>query len=113
MYNENEVRLIGNLGRDPQVHDNGDGQKVAQISLATSRRWKDSDGEWQSATDWVPVTAFGQLAEVASDQLGKGACALIKGRIRTQRVDKDGTTVFKTDVVASRIVPLERSKTAP
>ena len=46
MYNENEVRLIGNLGRDPQVHDNGDGQKVAQLSLATSRRWKDNDGEW-------------------------------------------------------------------
>lgn len=110
MYNENEVRLIGNLGRDPQVHDNGDGQKVAQLSLATSRRWRDSDGEWQSATDWVPVTAFGQLAEVASEQLAKGACALIRGRIRTQRLEQDGTTIFKTDVVASRIVPLERSK---
>ena len=110
MYNENEVRLIGNLGRDPQVHDNGDGQKVAQLSLATSRRWRDSDGEWQSATDWVPVTAFGQLAEVASEQLTKGACALIRGRIRTQRLEQDGTAIFKTDVVASRIVPLERSK---
>lgn len=112
MYNENEVRLIGNLGRDPQVHDNGDGQRVAQLSLATSRRWKDSDGEWQSATDWVPVTAFGQLAEVAAERLEKGSYALVKGRIRTQRLEQEGTTVFKTDVVASRIVPLERSKPA-
>ena len=112
MYNENEVRLIGNLGRDPQVHDNGDGQRVAQLSLAASRRWKDSDGEWQSATDWVPVTAFGQLAEVAAERLEKGSYALVKGRIRTQRLEQEGATVFKTDVVASRIVPLERSKPA-
>ena len=112
MYNENEVRLIGNLGRDPQVHNNGDGQKVAQLSLATSRRWKDSDGEWQSATEWVPVTAFGQLAEVAAEQLSKGSYALIRGRIRTQRLEQEGTTVFKTDVVAGRIVPLERTRPA-
>ena len=112
MYNENEVRLVGNLGRDPQVFDNGAGQRVAQLNLATSRRWKDSDGEWQSATDWVPVTAFGQLAEVAAEQLSKGSYALIRGRIRTQRLEQEGTTVFKTDVVASRIAPLERTKPA-
>ena len=90
MYNENEVRIIGNLGRDPRVHDGGDGRKVVQLSVAANRSWKGSDGEWQTATDWIPVTAFNTLAETAAEKLRKGSLVLIKGRIRTQELEVGG-----------------------
>ena len=112
MYNENEVRIIGNLGRDPRVHDGGEGRKVAQLSVAASRSWKDRDGEWQSATDWIPVTAFGALAETAADKLRKGSLVLIRGRIRTRQLEVDGSKVFQTDVVATRLAPLDREQPA-
>ncbi len=110
MIYENDVRLIGNLGRDPEIHANGDGPKVALLSVATNRRWKDRDGEWRQATDWVPVALFGRLAEIAEEQLGKGSYVYVKGRIRTSRWEKDGETVVKTDVVAEQILPLSTGK---
>jgi single-strand DNA-binding protein len=110
MIYENDVRLIGNLGRDPEIRVNEDGRKVASLSVATNRRWKDSEGEWHQATDWVPVVIFGPLAELAEEQLGKGSHVYVHGRIRTSRWEKDGESFLKTDVVATKILDLGSGK---
>lgn len=101
----NDVRLNGHLGRDPQVFPNGEAGKVAKFSVATNRRWRDAAGELQEATDWVPVTAFGKLAELVEARLSKGSAVAIDGRIRTSRFERDGDTVYNTEVVAERIFP--------
>ena len=106
---ENDVRIIGNLGRDPEIQVTDD-RKVASLSVATNRRWQDREGEWHQATDWVPVVVFGPLAELAEEQLGTGSYGYIKGRIRTSRFEKDGDTLLKTDVVASKILDLGSNK---
>lgn len=110
MIYENDVRLIGNLGRDPEIRSNDEGRTVALLSIAINRRWKDPDGKRHQATDWVPVVAFGPLAELAEEQLHKGACVYVRGRIRTSRWEKEGETVLKTDVVASKILLLSTTK---
>lgn len=110
MIYENDVRLIGNLGRDPEIRVTDDGRKVASLSVATNRQWRDREGEWHQATDWVPVVAFGPLAELAEERLGKGSYVYVKGRIRTSRWEKEGETLLKTEVVASRILDLGSGK---
>jgi single-strand DNA-binding protein len=110
MIYENDVRLIGNLGRDPEIRVYDDGRKVASLSVATNRRWKDREGEWHEATDWVPVVVFGPLAELAEEQLGKGSYVYLRGRIRTSRWEKDGETNLKTEVVATKILDLGAGK---
>ena len=106
MIYENDVRLIGNLGRDPEIRSNGEGRKVALLSVATNRRWRDREGKRHEVTDWVPVVLFGQLAEIAEERLAKGSYVYIKGRVRTSRWEQDDQTVMKTDVVAEQILPI-------
>ena len=110
MIYENDVRLIGNLGQDPEIRVNDNGLRVASLSLATNRRWRDSEGEWHQATDWVPVVVFGPLAELAEEQLAKGSHVYVSGRIRTSHWEKDGESFFKTDVVATKILDLGSDK---
>ena len=64
----NKVTLIGNLGNDPEVRYSGNGNAVANVSLATAESWRDKDsGEQQERTEWHRVVFFGRLAEIVSD----------------------------------------------
>ena len=97
----NKVFLIGNLGRDPEVRSTPSGQPVASFSVATSRRWKDRDGNRQEQTEWHNVVCWGKQAEVAGQYLAKGKQVFVEGRLQTRSWDdkNSGEKRYKTEVI--------------
>jgi single-strand DNA-binding protein len=108
MRSVNKVILIGNLGKDPEVHSTSGGKSVANFSLATSWRVK-KDDEWQDQTEWHNIVAWEKLAEVAAKYAKKGGKVYIEGRLQTRSWDdeKTGQTKYKTEVVANELVLLD------
>lgn len=104
----NKALLLGNVGKDPEVRTTASGQSVASFSLATSRRWKDRDGNKQEQTEWHNVVAWGKLADVVSKYVTKGSKLYIEGRIETQSwEDKaSGAKKYKTQIVAEFLTML-------
>lgn len=98
----NKVILVGNLGRDPEVRATQSGDKVANLSIATSERWRDREGNNQERTEWHRVVIFGKVAEVAERYLKKGAKVLIEGQLQTRKwQDQSGQDRYSTEVVVS------------
>ena len=97
----NKVILVGNLGRDPEVRSLPSGQPVASFSVATSRRWKDRDGNRQEATEWHNVVCFGKQAEIAGQYLTKGKQIFVEGRIQTRSWDDKttGEKKYRTEII--------------
>ncbi len=95
----NKVQLIGNLGAAPELRYMPNGGAVATINVATTRNWKDKNGEKQSETEWHRVTFFQRLAEVVGEYLEKGSKVYIEGRIKTDKYEKDGQTVYRTGII--------------
>jgi single-strand DNA-binding protein len=97
----NKVILVGNLGRDPEVRSLPSGQPVASFSVATSRRFKDRDGQRQEQTEWHNVVCFGKQAEIAAQYLTKGKQIFVEGRIQTRSWDDktSGEKKYKTEIV--------------
>jgi single-strand DNA-binding protein len=97
----NKVILVGNLGRDPEVRSLPSGQPVANFSVATSRRWKDRDGNKQEATEWHNVVCYGRQAEVAGQYLTKGKQIYVEGRIQTRSWDdkSTGEKKYRTEII--------------
>ncbi len=107
MRGVNKVILIGNLGRDPEIRYTRDGTAVANLNLATSDSWKDSQGERQERTEWHRVVAWDKLAEIAKEYLAKGKQVYIEGRLQTRSwEDKDGHKRYTTEVRADQMVML-------
>jgi single-strand DNA-binding protein len=104
----NRVELIGRLGRDPESHFTPTGKKVCQFSLATSRRWKSSEGEPREITDWFNVEAWGRLGEICQEYLKKGSLVYLEGRLQTDRYEHEGETRFFTKVIARQMQMLDR-----
>ena len=105
----NKVTLIGRLGADPQIRFTPGNTKVANINLATSRRWKDKNsGERKEETEWHRVVFFNRTAEVCGEYLKKGSLIYIEGRIRTRKwVDESGTTRYSTEVIGELMQMLD------
>jgi single-strand DNA-binding protein len=95
----NKVILIGHLGRDPEVKYAASGTAVCNMSLATSRQWKDKQGETKKETEWHRLSAFGRTAEVCGEYLKKGSQVGIEGRLQTRKYDKDGVTHYSTEII--------------
>jgi single-strand DNA-binding protein len=97
----NKVLLIGNLGRDPEVRSTPSGQPVASFSLATSRRWKDKNGQRQEQTEWHNIVVWGRQAEIAGQYLTKGKQIYVEGRIQTRSWDdrQTGEKKYRTEIV--------------
>ena len=103
----NKVILIGNLGADPEVRSTSNGSRVATLSLATSRQWKNQSGEKQEKTEWHRVVLWGKTAESLSEYLTKGKQLYIEGRLQTRQWDdKDGNKRYTTEIRGDRIVLL-------
>ena len=101
----NKVILVGNLGRDPEIRSMQSGDKVCNLSVATSERWKDrNSGEMQEKTEWHRVVIFDQkLAEVAEKYLKKGAKVFLEGQIQNRKwTDNAGVEKYTTEVVLQR-----------
>lgn len=108
MASVNKVILIGNLGRDPEIRYMPSGSAICNVTIATSRKWKDkSSGDMQEETEWHKVSLFDRLAEVAGEYCKKGKPVYIEGRLKTRKyTDKDGIEKYSTEVIASDLVLL-------
>ena len=97
----NKVMFVGNLGRDPEMRALPSGQQVANFSLATSRRYKDRDGNRKDETEWHNIVVFGKQAEIAGQYLTKGKMVFVEGRIQTRSWDdkESGKKQYKTEII--------------
>ena len=98
----NKVILVGNLGKDPEIRSLGSGDRVANLTLATSESWRDkASGEKKEKTEWHRVVIFNKnLADVAEKYLKKGAKVYVEGQLQTRKwTDKDGAEKYSTEVV--------------
>lgn len=103
----NQVILMGNLTRDPEVRQTPNGQTVCSFGLALNRSFKGADGQWQEATDFVDIVAWAQLGERVSQYLHKGSRVLVQGRLQYRSWDQDGQKRSKLDVVANDVTFLD------
>ena len=106
----NKVILIGNLGRDPEVRSTPSGQPVANFTLATSRRWRDKNGQKQEQTEWHTVVCWGKQAEIAGQYLTKGKQIYVEGRLQTRSWDdrNTGEKRYKTEVICENFQMLSQ-----
>ena len=103
----NQVFLMGNLTRDPEVRQTPSGQSVCSFSLALNRSYKDSSGEWQEATDYIDVVAWGPLGERVGQYLSKGRRCLVQGRLQSRSWEQDGQKRSKVEVLANDVTFLD------
>ena len=105
MASINKVIIIGNLGRDPEVRYTPSGAAVCNVSVATTRNWKNRDsGEKQEETEWHRVVFYDRLAEIAGEYLKKGSQVYVEGRLQTRKwQDKDGNDKYSTEIVANQM----------
>ena len=105
MASINKVILIGNLGRDPEVRYTPNGSAVCNISVATTRNWKDKNsGDKVEETEWHRVVFYDRLAEIAGEYLKKGRPVYVEGRLKTRKwQDKDGVEKYTTEVIAEQM----------
>jgi single-strand DNA-binding protein len=104
MASVNKVILVGNLGRDPEIRYLPSGEPVANITIATSSKYKNKSGEMVEETEWHRVTFFGKLAEIVGQYLKKGRSVYVEGRIKTRKyTDKDGVEKYATDIIANEM----------
>ena len=102
----NKVTLIGNLGRDPEVRAMQNGDKIVQLSIATSDRWKDkSSGEQKERTEWHRVVIFNDaLGNIAEQYLKKGNTVYLEGQLQTRKWtdQQSGQEKYTTEIVLQR-----------
>lgn len=99
----NQVTLMGNLTRDPELRQIPSGQSVCSFSLALNRSFKGSDGNWQEAVDYVDVVAWGPLGERVAQYVTKGRPVLVSGRLQSRQWEQDGVKRNKLEVVAGDV----------
>ena len=105
MASVNKVIIIGNLGRDPEMRTFPSGDRVANVTIATTDTWKDKNtGEKKEATEWHRVMFTGRLAEIVEQYLKKGSQVYVEGSLRTRKwTDKDGIEKYSTEIRADEM----------
>lgn len=110
----NKVLLIGNVGKDPEVRHLESGAAVATITLATSERYRDRNGEMRELTEWHTVIAWRQLADLAENYIRKGSQIYVEGKIRSRSWDdQNGQKRYVTEIQADSIQLLGRRNDGP
>ena len=109
MSSLNKVQIIGRLGNDPEVRYMPNGDAVANLSVATSERWKDKQtNEMKEATEWHKVTMYRRQAEVAGEYLKKGSLAYFEGSLRTRKwQDQQGNDRYTTEIISDKMKMLD------
>ena len=105
MASVNKVILVGNLGRDPETRYSTNGAAICNITVATSRQWKDkASGEKKEETEWHRVVFYDRLAEIAGEYLKKGRPVYVEGRLKTRKwQDKEGQDRYTTEIIAEEM----------
>lgn len=105
----NEVKLIGYLGRDPELRYTQSQTPVASLNVATTRKYRDRNDELQEETEWHRVAVWGKSAENCNAHLRKGSMVYIGGRLKTRSwEEQDGTKRYATEIVAEHVQFLDR-----
>ncbi len=107
----NSVRLIGNLGMNPEVKELSNNKKIAKFSIATREMYKNEDGEKVTDTQWHNIVAWGNQAGIAEKYLKKGNEVAIEGKLTSRNyTDKDGIKRYITEIVGSEIMMIGSKK---
>lgn len=110
----NEIRILGNLGANPEIKTTQSGTTICNLSVATREKWKDKEGKSQEHTEWHKVVCFGRLAELCVQNLSKGREVYIEGRVKTTSwSDDSGVKHYKTNVIARRLLFFGGGNSAP
>lgn len=103
MFNQsiNLAILCGRLGRDPEVRTTPNGTAVANLSIATSKKWKDKNtGEQQESSEWHRVVVWGKRAEIIENHFHKGDVVYVQGELQTEKwTDREGVEKYTTKIV--------------
>ena len=104
----NKVTLLGNVGKDTEIRSTAGGTMVASLTLATSDRQKDAQGNWQDRTEWHNLKAFNRTAEIVRDYVKKGSKLYIEGKFTTISCDDKETGVkkYRTEILVNELVLL-------
>ncbi len=102
MASINKVIIIGNLGKDPEVRYMPSGSAICNITVATTRAWKNKDsGDKMEETEWHRVSFFDRQAEIAGEYLKKGSSVYVEGRLKTRKwTDKEGVERYTTEIIS-------------
>ncbi len=103
----NKVILVGYVGQDPETAILRDNLRVANFSLATNRQWKDKSGQQREETDWHRCKVWNELADIVQERVKKGDQLYIEGRLKYDKVEKDGETKYYTSIIVSQLVMLD------
>ncbi len=105
MASVNKVIIVGNLGKDPEMRSFPNGDQIANVTIATTDRWKDkTSGEMKEATEWHRVAFNGRLAEIVGQYLKKGSQVYVEGSLRTRKwTDKEGVDKYTTEIRADQM----------
>lgn len=96
----NQCQFIGNIGADPEIRSLNSGDKVANMRLAVTERWKSKDGERKEKTEWVSVVVFGNLVGIIEQYVKKGSKLYVSGKLQSRKWQhSDGTDRYSTEVV--------------
>jgi len=100
----NKVILVGNLGKDPEIRTLNSGERVANLSLATSETWRDkATGERKEKTEWHRVVIFNEnIVKVAENYLKKGSTVYIEGSLQTRKYEQGGVEKYTTEIVLQK-----------
>jgi single-strand DNA-binding protein len=104
----NKVTLLGNVGKDPEIRSSASGVMVANLTLATSDRFQDAQGNWQDRTEWHTLVAFKRTAEIIRDYVKKGSKLYIEGKLQTRSWDdkESGAKKYRTEIIINELVLL-------
>lgn len=105
----NRATIIGNVTRDPEVRTIASGQSVCSFGVATNMQWTDSSGQKQQRAEFHNLVAWGKLAEICGQYLGKGRKVYVEGRLQTREWEgQDGQKRNRTEIVADNMILLDR-----
>ena len=102
----NKIILVGHVGRDPEVRETQTGRRVANLSLATNRRWVNAEGVEGERTDWHRLVMWGKLAQFAEDYVQTGERIYIEGRLEYDSYERDGVTIPTSEIHVEEVVLL-------
>lgn len=105
MASVNRVIVLGNVGRDPEIRYTPNGNAVCNVSIATSRSWKNKQsGEKQEETEWHRAVFYDKLAEIVGEYVKQGHPLFVEGRLKTRKwTDKDGVEKYTTEIVVENM----------
>ncbi|HVM91015.1 MAG TPA: single-stranded DNA-binding protein [Verrucomicrobiae bacterium] len=107
----NRAMIIGNVTRDPELRTTATGQTVCSFGIATNQQWTDAQGQKQQRTEFHNIVAWGKLAEICGQYLGKGRKTYIEGRLQTREWEApDGQKRQRTEIVADNMIMLDRKE---